>query len=544
MLWYETLIAKAAIRHNGPKVSARRSDKRLLTVGFIAVYLAVSSLPAQGQSAVSNCAQVRPYLADAQTALSARDTGAALEKLNRAVAIDPKCTDAHLLLGLTEFQRGEVAKSIQHYRQALKLDPRSYSAHYDLALAYLKEKKLQLARAELEQAIALDPKQADAAYDLGIVLLELKQPVAALRSLRRAHALNPERPDVSFNLVRAGLEAGRLEEARQAAKQAPARLMSDFQWNAALGQIFLKQAQANDALPYLRAANTARPDDAHVRNQLATAYLGVRQPEAVLELIKTPTTADEHYLRASAFYQAHRFPDADQESDAALTLAPENPKILALRVRLLQRAGQQEAALEMARKASVLAPTWDEPFYLMGISQYLLRHYAEARQNLVRASALNPRSATAVFMAALSAAGEGDTREAERYLRRAISLQPDNARFHCHLGILLMRLNEYSKAEESLKRAAQLKPEYPLPHYELGKLSVYARRWTDARQAFESTIAADAGFTSAYYQLARVYANLGEKEKSERVLADFKKLHQKEMDDSAIVEEDAKRESD
>ena len=128
--------------------------------------------------------------------------------------------------------------------------------------------------------------------------------------------------------------------------------------------------------------------------------------------------------------------------------------MLALRVRLLQRAGQQEAALEMAHKASALAPTWDEPFYLAGISQYLLRHYADARQNLTRAFELNPRSATAIFMAALASGGEGEPRQAERYLRRAIALQPDNARFHCHLGILLMRLNEYSKAEESLKRAA------------------------------------------------------------------------------------------
>jgi len=526
------------------KVRNCRRANSLLTTGFIAVQILASFPLAQAQQPRLSCAEAQPYLTGGQTALKANDPAGALEKLNAAIGVDPKCADAHLLLGLTEFQRGEVAKAIQHYRQALKLDPRSYSAHYDLALAYLRDKKPQLARTELEHAVALDPKQADAAYDLSVVLLEMGQPVAALRFLRRAHALTPERPDVSFNLVRASLEAGRLAEARQAAKQAPAGVVSNFQWNAALGQEFLKHAQPKDALPYLRAANAARPDNTDVRTQLATAYLGVRQPDAVLELVETPTTADEHYLRASAFYQAHRLPDADQESDAALTLAPENPKVLALRVRLLQRAGDQEAALEMAQKVAALAPTWDEPFYLTGISQYLLRHYAEARQNLVRASELNPRSATAVFMVALSAAGEGDTREAERYLRRAIVLQPDNARFHCHLGILLMRLNEYPEAEKSLRKAAQLKPEYPLPHYELGKLWVYAKRWNDARQAFESTIAADPAFTSAYYQLARVYSSLGDREKSERVLADFKRLHQKEKDDSVVVDEDAKSESD
>ena len=516
----------------------------MLTAAFIAVYLAASPQAPQGQKAISNCNRARPYLSDAQAALNARDTAAALQKLEQGVGVDPTCADLHLLLGLTQFQRGEVAQSIQHYKAALKLDPRSYSAHYDLALAYLKQKKLQLARPHLEQAVALDPKQANAAYDLGIVLLELGQPAAALRPLQRAHALTPDRPDVSFNLVRASLEAGRLEEARRVAQEGSNQLSTDFQWNAAIGQEFLKHAQPNDALPHLRTANAARPADNGVRIQLATAYLASRQPENLLELIQEPKTAEEHYLRGSAFYQAHRFPDADAESDAALTLEPENPKVLVLRVRLLQRAGQQEAALEMAKKASGLAPSWDEPHYLAGISSYFLRHYTEAHQSLARAFELNPRSAVAIFMAALASANESKPREAEQYLRRAIALQPDNARFHCHLGILLMRLNNYTSAQESLKRAAQLKPEYALPHYELGKLLVYSKKWEDASKEFEATIAADPGFTSAYYQLARVYARLGENEKSESVLADFKRLHQKEQDDSAVVDEDAKSESD
>jgi tetratricopeptide (TPR) repeat protein len=516
----------------------------MLAVGFMALSLLAISSAARAQPQRATCTQARPYLTDAQTSLTAGDSDAALKKLRQAVEIDPQCPDAHLLFGLTEFQRGEVAQSIQHYQEALKLDPRSYSAHYDLALAYLKQKKLRLARTQLEQAVALDPKQANAAYDLGIVLLELGQPQAALRPLQRAHSLTPDRPDVSFNLVRASLEAGRLEEARRVAQEGSSQLTSDFQWNAAIGQEFLKHAQPKDALPHLRAANAARPADDDVRNQLATAYLASRQPESVLELIQQPKSAEEHYLRGSAFYQAHRFPEADAESDGALTLAPEDPKVLVLRVRLLQRAGQQEAALEMAHKASGLAPNWDEPHYLAGISNYFLRHYPEAHKSLARAFELNPKSAVAIFMAALASANEGQPREAERYLRRAIALQPDNARFHCHLGILLMRENEYTMAEKSLKRAAQLKPEYALPHYELGKLWVYSKQWKDASREFESTIAADPGFTSAYYQLARVYAKLGESEKSERVLADFKRLHQKEQDDSAVVDEDAKSESD
>jgi tetratricopeptide (TPR) repeat protein len=509
-----------------------------------AIPLVAASHFAIAQQQEPSCVAAHSYLASARKALAVEDSATALDKLNRAIEVDPKCADAYLLLGLTEFQGGETAKSIQHYKEAVKLVPRSYSGHYDLALAYLKENNLRDARSELEQAVVIDSKQADAAYDLGIVLLQMEQPAAALPHLRRAHALNPDRADVSFNIVRAELEAGRLAEARKAAQDEESHLQSDFQWNTAIGQLFLKQAQPADAALYLRTANLIHPESDDVRSQLAAAYLASHQPDKVLDLIKEPKTADEHYWRGSAFYLARRYSDADAESEAALTLAPANPKVLVLRARLLQRAGQQNAAVEMAQKATKLAPDWDEPFYLAGISYYFMRQYAQARGSLARASELNPTLAAAVFVEGLAWANEGNPQEAEQHLRRAIALQPDNARFHCHLGILLLRGSDYSGAENAFRTALHLKPEYALSHYELGKLRMQSKQWKEAGEELEKTIELDPGLTSAYYQLGLIYAKLGEKEKAEQTLAEFKKLHQQELDESAAVDEDARQESD
>lgn len=483
-------------------------------------------------------------MASAQEAFAAGDSDGALKSLNRAVDVNSQCADVYLLLGLVEFQRGETEKSVQHYKQALKLAPRSYSGHYDLALAYLKEKNLTDARHELEQAVILDPKQANAAYDLGIVLLQMGQPSVAIPYLRRAHAIDMRRPDVSFNLVRAELEAGNWAEARKAAQDEAGRLASDFQWNASVGQLFLKHAQLTDAAIYLRVANLIDPESEDVRNQLATAYLASRQSDNVLDLIRDPKTADEHYLRGSAFYLAHRFSDADEESEAALNLATDNPRVLVLRVRLLQRAGQQNAAVEMAHRATSLAPDWDEPYYLAGISYYFLRHYAQARESLARAFDLNARSAATVFVEALAWAGEGNYQEAEMCLRRAISLQPANARFHCHLGILLLRRNDPANAVKSFIKAIELKPEYALSHYELGKVRAQIKQWKEAGEELEKAIAIDPGLTSAYYQLGLVYGKLGEKEKAEQALASFRKLQQQEMDELAAADEDARQETD
>jgi hypothetical protein len=53
--------------------------------------------------------------------------------------------------------------------------------------------------------------------------------------------------------------------------------------------------------------------------------------------------------------------------------AHRNPQILVLRTRLLQRAGEQNVALLMAQKATTLAPNWDQPYYLAGVSYYFIR---------------------------------------------------------------------------------------------------------------------------------------------------------------------------
>jgi hypothetical protein len=43
--------------------------------------------------------------------------------------------------------------------------------------------------------------------------------------------------------------------------------------------------------------------------------------------------------------------------------------------------------------------------------------------------------------------------------------------------------------------------------------------------------------SAAYYQLARVYAKLGEVEKSQHLLAEFERLYQQEAHDSRPVDE-------
>ena len=529
--------------------SCASSNCRLLEfcgrVSFVALILAQLVAGTAAQDEGQGCAKGGSNLRNAQAALDAKDSVTAIQELNHAVQIAPRCAAAYLLLGLTEFHEGATADSIQHYQKALLLQPGSYSARYDLALAYLKEEKLPQARAQLEEAVKLDPSKADAMYNLGIVLEKLGHAAEALVKLQRARTLNPKRPDVAFNVVRVELELGRVAAARAEARDSAKQIGIDAQWCTAIGQLFLERDLPKDAVPYLQRALRGRPDDAQLRHQLAVAYLQSGQPDEVLLTIGEASTSDDHFLRASAYYLSHRFSEADRESGEALDLSPDNPQILVLRTRLLQRAGDQDQALLTAQKAITLAPNWDQPYYLAGVSLYLVRRYEEAVKNLTKAVELNPKSSRALFVRYIAFANLGELDDAETSLRRAIILQPKNARLYCHLGILLGRRYKHAEAEEAYRKAIEIKPEYALSHYELGKLLVSSSHLRLATQQLEAAIEYDPGLTSAYYQLGRIYAKVGEPEKSQRMLAEFNRLRKQDQEDprdDQAHDDDAKKE--
>jgi tetratricopeptide (TPR) repeat protein len=56
--------------------------------------------------------------------------------LEKAIALDPKFSEAFLQLGIVQSERKDFAQAIAAYRKAIELDPRIEQAHYRLAQAY------------------------------------------------------------------------------------------------------------------------------------------------------------------------------------------------------------------------------------------------------------------------------------------------------------------------------------------------------------------------------------------------------------------------
>jgi len=80
--------------------------------------------------------------------------------LQRAVALDPKCSDAYLQLGNVMMSRRDSAAAIVDYAKAIETNPQLAEAHYRLGLAYDRIGEKEKASREFATHEELDRQQA------------------------------------------------------------------------------------------------------------------------------------------------------------------------------------------------------------------------------------------------------------------------------------------------------------------------------------------------------------------------------------------------
>jgi type IV pilus assembly protein PilF len=138
------------------------------------------------------------------------DVAGARRPLERALKIDPRSAEAHVLMATVYLTDGDKRLAEQEYRTALRDDPRNAMAHNNYGTFLFAEERYKDAKAQLQQA-ADDPKyarRAQAFENLGLTELKLGETDAAKQSFRRALMLNSALPRCYLELAQIDLAAG------------------------------------------------------------------------------------------------------------------------------------------------------------------------------------------------------------------------------------------------------------------------------------------------------------------------------------------------
>lgn len=277
---------------------------------------------------------------------------------------DPQHDEALHLLGVLDYQAGDIPSALEHLEQGRSLNSHNAALCGNLGLVYRAAGRLEEAIGSLRQAVSLEDDSGELHGNLGVALLESGEVESAIASFRRATALQPDSPWHWTNLGNALRQRSRHDEALDAYDTA---LRRDSRFALALlnrGGLKLDLGHLRSAEEDLRRALTISPGMAEAQSNLGnTLRAQGRAAEALAH------HREAHRLRPNSpvvfTNLANTLMDLGYVDECqvcyreALRLQPDYPPALTNLGVAAQHQGRLDEALACFRQALDLCPDKD-----------------------------------------------------------------------------------------------------------------------------------------------------------------------------------------
>ncbi|PZR73096.1 MAG: hypothetical protein DLM52_11730, partial [Chthoniobacterales bacterium] len=422
----------------------------------------------------------------------------ALEAYRQVLNLDPGQIDLAVRVASLLSRDDDYPEAIDVLKDAVKSRPNAPEPYFELAFIYAKYlKKLDQAVEFANKGIALDPKRIDGYQRLFEIYVAAGNEKNAIAALDRANSIQTDDPVFWTKLARLYSSVILKPDATPSAEQLSLlnnvfqRAAANGKDNAAVlkevGDYFASTQQIREAIPFYLRVLELQPDDAGVREKLATSFVLTNQRSRAIETLETiinehpekyqpyELLAQLHDDEARSLARANQndaataeFKKAAANYEQSLLINPNHPATsLRLAELLLAPLKQPERAVTMLQEARQRYPEAPEFAYYLALA---LREAKKPRDAVVTfEEALNeaqnstPDMLKPRFFVDYGAAAEqaGLYDKAAELFHKAIALDPANAAEpYNYLGYMWAEQNSHlDEAEDAVKRALQLDPE-------------------------------------------------------------------------------------
>jgi tetratricopeptide (TPR) repeat protein len=318
-----------------------------------------------------------------------------------ALAVAPRDNDfAHFNLGIALKRAGRPDDAATHFAEAVRIRPSYVNAHIYLGLIEYERGKYEEATRHYGDALdyaAGHPNHGDAENNLGAALAAMGKNEEAASHYAKALELRPGDADTQYNLANTMMAMNKVEEAL-----AHYREMLRINPNHPYAHIARDRLQAANA-PGRQAAPPSPP----------TANTSAK-----------PQTADEAFELGNTLAQEKKYAEAAARYEEALRLKPDK---IDARINLgnaLAAQGKLREAIARYREVLSRQPNNVDAFVNVGTALGELGDLAGAAREFARAVQLNPRHLDACCGLGYTLAKQGKLEEAAQAFSRALLIDP------------------------------------------------------------------------------------------------------------------------
>jgi superkiller protein 3 len=472
----------------------------------------------------------------------------ALPLLQQARREQPENAVIVNLIGLAETGIGRIAEANADYEAAIRLDPKLAGPQKNLGFNYLNQKQYALAATHLKAALALNDSDPFPHYYLAIVDLKSSQEAEACVQFKSAESLIENDSDTAFLIARACLDTGDVGNAKILIEAAETRSGFSILQEYGLARLMSVKGWYADSVDRFTHLVKMQPNWVNKYN-LAIAMFQANQPANAIPLLESvvaerPADPTILGLLGTSYEAAGKLADALDAYRRAVEVDPEDPDRYLDYSRLLIDLDRYDEASDLVQRG--LHNTPGDAYALnirLGAVQMMEGNYTQARLSFQKGIDEHPEIPLAYIALADTYLKQGDGQTAEKRLIEARSKLDRDFALEYVFGLVSFQLGKTAQAIEALNNAEQAEPSMAQPHYQLGRLYMDGDQWTAAKSEFERVLQLDASNAQAIYQLSRVYARLGDRQRAKDLAFEASRLIQEQRQKAIQAQEERMRDS-
>ena len=247
------------------------------------------------------------------------------------------------------------------------------------------------------------------------------------------------------------------------------------------------------------------------------------------------SSATWHELAGYSFFKLGKPAEAVGELQKAMDLDPLNEEYVLELTEIFVSNNNAAAAITLMETAARAFPRSSRIWFGLGTAYLADQHRSSAEAALKRSLELDPALDLAYVVLGQSHKEAANWDQLLTTAQKLIDLSPDHPAGYYYKALALQsastsKVPDDAEIEVLLRKSLALGNAEAEPHYELAKLLVRQGKKEDSVLELRRIVQAHPDFGPAYYQLSRLYREMGELEKSQEAEKTHERIREKERD--------------